>query len=157
MTVALELDDVSRAFAGRPALDGFTLEVELGEVVAIIGLNGAGKTTAMRILVGRLMADRGTARVLGTDPVHLPRSVSLRFGHVVDTPLVYRELTVRENLWCNGRLHGLTRADIDRAANQMLSGSSWARGSTSGHVPCHRAIGNGWALPQRFCTAPSPW
>jgi ABC-2 type transport system ATP-binding protein len=121
VTVALELDDVYRAFAGRPALDGFTLEVAYGEVVAIIGLNGAGKTTAMRILVGRLAADRGTARVLGTDPVHLPRAVSLRFAHVVDMPLIYRELTVRESLWCNGRLHGLTDADLGRAADQMLS------------------------------------
>jgi ABC-2 type transport system ATP-binding protein len=121
VTVGLELDDVSRAFAGRPALDGLTLEVELGEVVAIIGFNGAGKTTAMRILAGRLTAHRGTARVLGTDPVHLPRAVSLRFGQVVDTPLVYRELTVRENLWCAGRLHGLAGAGVDRAADQVLS------------------------------------
>jgi ABC-2 type transport system ATP-binding protein len=129
VTVALELDDVSRAFAGRPALDGFTLRVKLGEVVAIIGLNGAGKTTAMRILAGRLTADRGTARVLDTDPVHLPRAVSLRFGHVVDTPLVYRELTVRENLRCAGRLHGLAGASVNRAADQVLSRlqlDSWA-------------------------------
>ena len=121
MTFALELDDVSRAFAGRAALDGFTLGVEFGEVVAIIGLNGAGKTTAMRVLVGRLTADCGTARVLGTDPVHLPRAVSLRFGHVVDMPLVYRELTVRENLWCAGRLHGLGGAGVARAVGQVLS------------------------------------
>jgi ABC-2 type transport system ATP-binding protein len=121
VSIALELDDVSRAFEGRPALDGFTLDVEFGEVVAIIGLNGAGKTTAMRILVGRLMADRGAARVLGAVPVQLPHAVSLRFGHVVDTPLVYRELTVRENLRCAGRLHGLDGAGVDRAADQVLS------------------------------------
>ncbi|WP_202867801.1 ABC transporter ATP-binding protein [Kribbella pittospori] len=121
MTAALELDGVSRAFAGRPALEGFTLRVEPGEVVAIIGLNGAGKTTAMRILVGRLTADRGTARVLGTDPAHLPRAASLRFGHVVDTPLVYGELTVRENLRCAGRLHGFSAIGAARAAEQAMS------------------------------------
>jgi ABC-2 type transport system ATP-binding protein len=114
---ALLLDDVSHTFGARTALDRLTLSVAPGRVTALIGLNGAGKTTALRALAGRLRPTRGTARVLGHDPADLPSSVAMRFGHVVDTPLVYPELTVAENLRCAARLHGLpTRAAAQTAS-----------------------------------------
>lgn len=106
---ALLLDDVSHTFDGRPALDHLTLAVPPGRVTALIGLNGAGKTTALRALAGRLRPTRGTVRILGHDPAGLPADVARRFGHVVDAPLVYPELTVTENLRCAARLHGLAR------------------------------------------------
>jgi ABC-2 type transport system ATP-binding protein len=105
-TRALALDDVSHTFGGRVALDHLTLAVPPGRVTALIGLNGAGKTTALRALAGRLRPTRGAARILGHDPVDLPVDAAVRFGHVVDTPLVYPELTVTENLRCAARLHG---------------------------------------------------
>ena len=103
---ALVLDDVSHAFGGRVALDHLTLTVRPGRVTALIGLNGAGKTTALRALAGRLRPAGGTARILGHDPADLPADVATRFGHLVGTPLVYPELTVTENLRCAARLHG---------------------------------------------------
>lgn len=104
---ALVLDGVSRSFGDRVALDHLSLRVDPGRVVALIGLNGAGKTTAMRALAGRLRPDRGTARVLGHDPAALPTAAAERYGHLIDAPLVYPELTVAENLRCAARLHGL--------------------------------------------------
>ena len=57
MTAALRLESVSHAFGDRVALDCFSMSVEPGQVVALIGFNGAGKTTALRVLAGRLRPD----------------------------------------------------------------------------------------------------
>lgn len=113
---ALLLDDVSHTFGGRAALDHLTLTVLPGRVTALIGLNGAGKTTALRALTGRLRPTQGSARILGHEPDGMPADVARRFGHVVDTPLVYPELTVTENLRCAARLHGLARRAAGAAA-----------------------------------------
>lgn len=128
MTV-LELREVHHAFHAQPALDGFDLQVARGEVVAMVGLNGAGKTTALRVLAGRLRPGAGSARVLGHDPRRLPASVARRFGQLVDAPLVYPELTVRENLATAARLHGLSWPDAARAterATDRFALASWA-------------------------------
>jgi ABC-2 type transport system ATP-binding protein len=117
---ALLLDDVSHTFGGRAALDHLTLTVRPGRVTALIGLNGAGKTTALRALTGRLRPTHGAARILGHDPAGMPVDVASRFGHVVDTPLVYPELTVTENLRCAARLHGLTRHAAAAAADAAV-------------------------------------
>lgn len=123
MTVpALVLDDVSHSFAGRLALDRLALTIRPGQVVALIGLNGAGKTTALRVLAGRLRPEHGTARVLGHDPVELPSSLAARFGHVIDAPLVHPELTVTENLRCAARLHGQPRPVAAATADAAVDG-----------------------------------
>ncbi|MFI2363072.1 ABC transporter ATP-binding protein [Promicromonospora sp. NPDC019610] len=121
MTVpALLLDDVSHAFGERVALDHFTLAVQSGRVTALIGLNGAGKTTALRALAGRLRPTQGAVRVLGHEPAGLPTQVAMRFGQLVDTPLVYPELTVVENLRCAALLHGLTGRTAAREASASV-------------------------------------
>jgi ABC-2 type transport system ATP-binding protein len=125
---ALQLADVSHTFGGRVALEHLTLDVRTGRVTALIGLNGAGKTTALRALAGRLRPVHGTARVLGHDPADLPVDVARRFGHVVETPLVYSELTVTENLRCAARLHGRSRrtaASVASAAVGQLGLDPW--------------------------------
>lgn len=123
MTTLL-LDDVSHTFGDRVALEHLHLGVEPGQVTALIGLNGAGKTTALRALAGRLRPRGGGARILGHDPADLPVDVAARFGHVVDVPLVYPELTVTENLCCAARLHGRSR----RAATQAASAAVGSMG-----------------------------
>lgn len=120
--IALELRDVRHAFGNSPALDGFGIEVARGEVVAMVGLNGAGKTTALRVLAGRLRPRAGLARVLGDDPLRLSSGVARRFGQLVGPPLAYAELTVRENLAAAARLHGLGPADAVKAAGGAVDG-----------------------------------
>lgn len=119
MTV-LELRAVRHSFGGQPALTGFDIEVSAGEVVAMVGLNGAGKTTALRALAGRLRAEEGSAAVLGHDPIGLPARAARHFGQFLGAPLAYRELTVRENLLAAGRLHGLDRAGVVGAADVAI-------------------------------------
>lgn len=112
----------------RPALDALSLHVDPGEVVAMIGLNGAGKTTALRSLAGRLRPDSGTAEILGHDAADLPLSVAAQFGHVVDAPLVFADLTVTENLRAAARLHGCPTdrvEDLVAAARSRLGLDPW--------------------------------
>lgn len=120
MTAALVVEDVTHRFGALLALDRFSLTVMPGEVVAMIGLNGAGKTTAMRVLTGRLRPLDGGARVLGEPADRLTRRTATRFGHVVDSPLVYPELTVRENLRCAATLHGLPAHQRAAAARRVI-------------------------------------
>jgi heme exporter protein A len=110
---AIELADLGRAYGERVALAGVTLSLEEGETLAVFGSNGAGKTTLLRILATLLRPHRGSARVLGRD---LPRdgwAVRGRLGFLGHQPLLYRDLTARENLQFHARLHDVRAARID--------------------------------------------
>ena len=104
---AVELHDLSRAYGERVALAGVTLTLAPGATLAVFGANGAGKTTLLRILATLLSPHAGTARVLGRE---LPRegwAVRGRIGLLAHEPLLYRELSGRENLRFHARLHGV--------------------------------------------------
>jgi heme exporter protein A len=110
---AIELADLGRAYGERVALSGVTLTVEAGETLAVFGANGAGKTTLLRILGTLLRPHHGTAKVLGHT---LPRegwAVRGKIGFLGHDPLLYRDLTARENLEFHARLHGVPFTRID--------------------------------------------
>jgi heme exporter protein A len=110
---AIELADVGRAYGERVALAGVTLELEADRTLAVFGANGAGKTTLLRILATLLRPHRGRARVLGHE---LPRegwAVRGRIGLLGHEPMLYRDLTARENLRFHARLHGVPFARIE--------------------------------------------
>ena len=110
---AIELADLGRAYGARVALAGLTLTLEAGRTLAVFGANGAGKTTLLRILATLLRPHRGSARVLGRE---LPRdgwAVRGRIGFLGHEPLLYRDLTARENLRFHARLHGVAPARVE--------------------------------------------
>jgi ABC-2 type transport system ATP-binding protein len=109
-----------RSFAGHVALDGLDLDVGAGEVHAVVGLNGAGKTTLFRLLLGMLRPGAGRARVLGVDAAEATRALWRRVGHLVEAPLAYPELTVRENLTGAALLHGLAAGEADAAVTTWV-------------------------------------
>jgi ABC-2 type transport system ATP-binding protein len=99
MTTAFALSHVSKQFKGQLALDDVSLSSESGVVVALLGENGAGKTTAIRILLGLLEADAGTATVLGLDSRRQGLEIRRRVGYVPDQPALYDWMTVEEAGW----------------------------------------------------------
>ena len=110
---AVVLRELARAYGDRVALAGVTLELPRGATLAVFGANGAGKTTLLRVLATLLRPHGGEARVLGRE---LPRdgwAVRGRIGLVAHDPLLYRDLTARENLRFHARLHDVppTRAE----------------------------------------------
>jgi heme exporter protein A len=110
---AIELADVGRAYGERVALAGVTLALEQGETLAVFGANGAGKTTLLRILATLLRPHRGTARVLGHELPKQGWAVRGRIGLLGHEPLLYRDLTARENLRFHARLHGVEAQRIE--------------------------------------------
>jgi heme exporter protein A len=105
VTTAIELAGVGRAYGERAALAGVTLSLQAGQTLVVFGPNGAGKSTLLRVLATLLRPTAGTATVLGCE---LPREawkVRGRIGLLGHEPLLYRELSARENLRYHARLH----------------------------------------------------
>ncbi|EMI16082.1 ABC transporter ATP binding protein [Rhodopirellula maiorica SM1] len=81
-TFAVNVTGLCRSFRGRPALDDIDLQIPVGSIFGLVGLNGAGKTTLIRHLIGAFVAQQGTVRVLGMDPVADSQSVLRRVGYL---------------------------------------------------------------------------
>ena len=110
---AIELADLGRAYGERVALAGVTLDLDAGQTLAVFGSNGAGKTTLLRILASLLRPHHGTARVLGHELPKEGWAVRGKLGFLGHEPLLYRDLTARENLRFHARLHDVPFARID--------------------------------------------
>jgi ABC-2 type transport system ATP-binding protein len=98
MNPLIHFDDVHKGFEGRAVLEGLSFQVRPGEVYALLGRNGAGKTTALRVLLGFLAADSGRATILGADSAELTPSLRERIGYVSEGHVLYRWMRVREVL-----------------------------------------------------------
>ncbi len=105
---------LSRSFGTVRALDGVDLEVERGSLFALLGANGAGKSTSVRILTGLLAASSGDVRVLGLDPLRQGLELRRRIGVVPDFPVLFDVLTGRENLARIASIRGLDRDTRER-------------------------------------------
>ena len=119
MAPAIELEDVGRAYGERTALAGVTLTLEPGRTLAVFGANGAGKTTLLRILATLLRPHAGRARVLGRDLPADGWAVRGRIGLLAHDPLLYRELSARENLRFHARLHGVAESRVEALLDQV--------------------------------------
>ena len=115
---ALELDGVERRYGDRVALSGVTVRLEARQTLAVLGANGAGKTTLLRVLATLLRPQGGTARVLGSELPAAAWEVRGRIGYLGHDPLLYRELTGRENLRYHARLHGV---ELERVEQQLAA------------------------------------
>jgi ABC-2 type transport system ATP-binding protein len=106
---ALEARGLSRAYGRLEALRDFSLALDAGECVALVGANGSGKSTAVRLLAGLLAPTAGEVRVCGADPHTEPDAQRARahLALVPDQPLLYGDLTVREHLELVAVAHGV--------------------------------------------------
>jgi heme exporter protein A len=109
---AIELDGLERRYGERVALAGVSVRVEAGQTLAVLGGNGAGKTTLLRVLAGLLRPHAGRARVLEADLPAERWRLPGRVGYLGHEPLLYRELSGRENLRYHARLHGVSEARV---------------------------------------------
>ncbi len=109
--LAIEAKGLTKRFGPFVAVDHLDLAVKPGEVFGLLGSNGAGKSTAIRMLCGLLRPSEGEAHVLGIDVARDPEGVKRRIGYMTQRFSLYDDLSVRENLEFFGGIYGLHGAD----------------------------------------------
>jgi heme exporter protein A len=110
---AVDLEDLGRNYGERPALAGVTLTLARGQTLAVFGTNGAGKSTLLRVLATLLRPHAGRAHVLGRPIPDEAWAVRGHVGLLGHEPMLYRDLTGRENLRFHARLHRCPEERID--------------------------------------------
>jgi drug efflux transport system ATP-binding protein len=112
--IALSLDGVVKRYGSVTALNGLSFEVRQGEMFGLIGPDGAGKTTTIRLLCGLLHADGGAVRMLGRDPVANHAEITQSVGYLSQRFSLYGDLSIDENIAFFAEIHGLWRYEDRR-------------------------------------------
>jgi len=144
---AVACEDLGRAYGERVVLRGLTFALPAGRTLAVFGPNGAGKTTLLRILATLLRPHAGRATVLGRDVHREGWAVRGRLGLLAHEPMLYRDLTARENLRYHARLHGVALARVEElleAVGMRLRGDepvrTLSRGMTQRVAICRAVL-----------------
>jgi heme exporter protein A len=124
---ALSLAGLRRDYGERTALDGIGLELGRGETLLVLGPNGAGKTTLLRILATLLRPSGGEVRALGCSLPNEAWKLRGRIGFLGHEPLLYRDLSGRENLRFQARLHGLRGEAAEARIAELLAAVAMER------------------------------
>ena len=117
---ALSLAGLRRDYGERRALQGVDAELAGGQTMVVLGPNGAGKTTLLRVLATLLRPSGGEARVLGCELPGEAWKLRGRIGYLGHEPLLYRDLSGRENLLFHARLHGIGPEDSASRIDELL-------------------------------------
>ena len=116
--IALNLENVVKRYGKVTALDGVSFDVRQGEMFGLIGPDGAGKTTTIRLLCGLLHADGGAVRMLGKDPVANHGDITQSVGYLSQRFSLYGDLSIDENIAFFAEIHGLW--DYEDRRNRLL-------------------------------------
>ena len=147
--LAIDAKDLTRAFGTFVAVDHITFDVRAGEVFGFLGANGAGKTTAIRLLTGLLTPTGGTARVAGHDVYTESEAIKSAIGYMSQKFSLYEDLTARENIRLYGGIYDLSRAEIRARGDRMLDRLGLA---SVGNRPV-RELPLGWRQKLAFSVA----
>ena len=121
MTAAIDVHELTRRFGDFTAVDSITFDVQEGEVFGFLGANGAGKTTAIRMLTGLLVPTSGQASVAGFDVLTHTEDVKRHIGYMSQRFSLYGDLTVRENITLYGGIYGLSDNEIRDRGNALIA------------------------------------
>jgi heme exporter protein A len=119
---ALQVEGLARHYGEREALSDVSLSLAEGRTLVVFGPNGAGKTTLLRVLATLLRPHAGSVNVLGSTLPQQAWAVRGRLGLLGHEPLLYRELTARENLRFHARLHGVGDGRVDELLDTVAMG-----------------------------------
>jgi ABC-2 type transport system ATP-binding protein len=103
----IDAKDLHKTFANTHAVDGVSLQIPAGEIYGLVGADGAGKTTTMRLLVGALLPDEGEVTVCGYDVIRQPEQARSQIGYLSQRFSMYEDLTVLENIRFFAEVRGL--------------------------------------------------
>lgn len=114
------VQELRKSYGMIPALTGLNLEISPGEMYGLIGPDGAGKTTFLRILCGLIVPDAGSAQVLGYDPVLEQNRIKTEIGYMPQRFSLYPDLTVTENLHFFARIFRVRKPEEERLTRRLL-------------------------------------
>jgi ABC-2 type transport system ATP-binding protein len=120
MPAAIAISDLTKRFPGVLAVDRLSFEVHPGEIFGLVGPDGAGKTTTVRMLAGVLTADSGSATVAGFDIVRYPEAAKAHISYMSQRFGLYEDLTVEENIRFYADVFGVPRSDREQRSRQLL-------------------------------------
>ncbi len=134
MTLAIDVQDLSKRFGALQAVDHISIEVEQGHITGFLGPNGSGKTTTLRMLCGLLTADSGHGTVLGLEFPREAEAIKRQTGYMTQRFSLYEDLSIDENLAFVGRVYGLD--DVGGRVNRSLDklGLANRRDQLAGHL-----------------------
>lgn len=118
--VIIKANDLTRKFGDFTAVDHISFKVNRGEIFGFLGANGAGKTTAIRMLIGLLAPTEGDASVAGFDVRSQPEKIKQNIGYMSQRFSLYEDLTIRENIRLYGGIYGLTDSEIKHKTQQLV-------------------------------------
>ncbi len=118
---AVEVNGLVKDFPGVRAVDHLSFRVTTGEIFGLVGPDGAGKTTTMRVLAGVMAPEEGSATVCGCDVVRDPEGVKRHISYMPQRFGLYEDLTVKENIRFYADLFGISRQQRDGAAARLLA------------------------------------
>jgi ABC-2 type transport system ATP-binding protein len=124
--VAIRVERLARRFGPVEAVRGASFTVARGEIFGLVGPDGAGKTTIMRMLAGVLPPDSGTIRLAGIDVVAEPERAKARLSYMAQRFGLYEDLTVGENIFFYGELFGVSRRERRRRGGELLEAAGLA-------------------------------
>ena len=117
----IEVQHLTKKFGEFTAVDHISFDVFKGEIFGFLGANGAGKTTAMRILCGLLESSSGSAKVAGYDLKHQSELVKQHIGYMSQKFSLYEDLTVQENIMFFGGLYGIPRVELKEKSSYLVA------------------------------------
>ena len=146
---SIQVEDLTRMFGDFTAVDHVSFEVGAGEIFGFLGANGAGKTTAIRMLIGLLSPTSGEARVAGYNVYTEAESIKKRIGYMSQKFSLYEDLTAWENIRLYGGIYGLPAKEIAAKAGELLQtlGLESVRDQLIGSLPL------GWKQKLAFSVA----
>ena len=149
MDKVIQVKDLTKRFGNFTAVDAISFEVSRGEIFGFLGANGAGKTTAMRMLCGLSYPSSGSGTVAGFDIVREGEQIKRHIGYMSQRFSLYEELTVFENMQLFGGIYGMSERDIRSRADELLEKVQFAtqRNTLVGSIPL------GWKQKLAFLVA----
>ncbi|MCW1953372.1 MAG: ABC transporter ATP-binding protein [Flavobacteriia bacterium] len=116
----IQVENLSKLFGDFAAVNQISFQVKAGEIFGFLGANGAGKTTAMKMLIGISSPSSGKARVAGFDVYKETESIKKNIGYMSQKFALYDDLTVKENITFFGGIYGLSKKQINQKRCELI-------------------------------------
>lgn len=147
--LVISVRNLTKRFGDFTAVDSISFDVSKGEIFGFLGANGAGKTTAMRMLCGLSYPTSGTGTIAGLDVRKNGERIKRKIGYMSQRFSLYNDLTVRENMRLYASIYGLSKQETDERSTQLLSRLNFLseRNTLVGSLPL------GWKQKLSFAVA----